>query len=90
MAVEEIWSPKKMDNFLKLCRDLKSYVSKMLDTLDQTDYVNDLRHRIDNATIWNDIFDISILAMAELVKQLEEKEIKEIKRDKGDIKHGKE
>lgn len=83
MATEEAWTPEKIDNFLKLCRDLKSYVSTMLDTLDQTDYVKDLKNRIDNATIWNDIFDISILAMGELVKQLEEKKIK------GDVKHGK-
>lgn len=68
-----MWSFEEMDKFLKLCRNLKSYGLEVLDCLDQTDYVKDLKNRLNSATIWNEIFDISILVMKEQIKQLEEK-----------------
>lgn len=69
-----MWSPEKIDKFLKLCDDLKSYASEMLDSLEQTDNVKDIKNRLNNATSWNDIFDISILGIKEQLRQLEEKE----------------
>lgn len=81
MEKEEVWTPEKMEKFLKLCDHLKSYMLKLLDSLDQTDYIKDLKNRLNNTTIWNVIFDISILIVNEYIKQIEKK---------GDIKHGKE
>ena len=68
-----MFSPKEMDNFLGLCNDLKSFMLNFLDSLDQTDNVRDIKNRLSNATVWNEIFDLSILTMGEKIKQLEEK-----------------
>ncbi len=80
METEEAWTPEKMEKFLKLCGDLKSLMLCLLDSLDQTDSVKDLRNRLNNTTIWNDIFDISISIMDEYIKQIEKK---------GGVKHEK-
>lgn len=72
---------EKINKFSKLCDNLKSCVLKLLESLDQTDNVNDIRNMLNNAKYWNEIFDASILGMKELVVQMKEK---------GDVKYGKE
>lgn len=80
MPTEEMkrsFSPEEIDRFLKLCCYLKSYTLEVLDFLDQTDKVIDIRNRLKNTTIWNEIFDLSILGIGEQLRQLkEEKGIK--------------
>jgi hypothetical protein len=71
---------EKEEKFLKLCDRLKSYMLEVLDSLDQTDDVVDIINRLKNATIWNEIFDLSILGIGEQLRQLKEK--KGIKHDK--------
>lgn len=66
-------SPEGTTKFLKLCDNLKSFVLQILERADQTDNVKDLKNRLNNATVWNEIFDISILAIKEYLEQLEEK-----------------
>lgn len=73
METEEGWNPEKMEKFLKTCDDLKSLMLQLLDSLDQTDNAKDLKNRLNNTTIWNDIFDISILTMGEYIKQIEKR-----------------
>lgn len=69
----QLFSPEGIEKFFKLCENLKLYVLKVLDSLDQTDHVKDLKNRLKNATVWNEIFDVSILGIAEQLGQLEEK-----------------
>jgi len=77
----QICSTEGIAKFLKLCGDLKSFVLQILDGVVQTDDIKDIKNRLNDATVWNEIFDISMLAIKECVEQLEEK---------GDIDHGKE
>lgn len=70
----QLFSPEGIDKFLKSRDHLKSYVLEVLSYLDQTDDVVNLRNRLKNATVWNEIFDISILGIGEQVRQLKEKE----------------
>ena len=81
MVKEDVWTPEKAERFIKLCGHLKSCMLQLLDSLDQTDYVKDLKKRLNSTTIWNEIFDISILTMDEYIKYIEKK---------GEAKHGKE
>jgi hypothetical protein len=76
----QLFSPDGINKFLKLCDHLKSYVLKVLDSLDQTDEVINLENRLKNATVWDEVFDLSTLGIGEHLRQLEEKE---------DIKRGK-
>ena len=76
----QLFSPEGIDKFLKLCDHLKCYTLEVLSSLDQTDNVIDIRNKLKNATIWNEIFDLSILGIGEQLRQLEEKEA--IKRGK--------
>jgi hypothetical protein len=77
----QLFSPEGITKFLKLCDNLKSFSLQTLERAVQTDEIKDLKNRLNDATVWNEIFDISMLAIKECVEQLEEK---------GDIDHGKE
>jgi hypothetical protein len=79
-GASQVFGPEKISKFLKLCDDLRCCVLEVLDSLDQTEDVVHLRNRLKNATIWNEIFDLSILGIGEQLRQLKEKET--IKRGK--------
>lgn len=76
----DLLGPEGIEKFLKLCDRLKYYMLEVLDSLDQTDDVVGIRNRLKNTTIWNEIFDLSILGIGEQLRQLKEK--RGIKHDK--------
>lgn len=77
----QLFTPEGTNKFLELCSDLKYDTLKILENIDQTDRVKVIKSRLKDATVWNNIFDLSILGIKEQIIQLEEK---------GDVEHGKE
>jgi hypothetical protein len=69
----QLFSPEGIDKFLKLCDNLKTVALQILESAIQTDNVKYLKNRLDNATVWNEIFELSISAIKECTKQFEEK-----------------
>ena len=76
----QMFDAKEANEFLELCYNLKYCTMEILEHIDQTDHVKDIKNRLREATAWNIMFDLSILGIGEHIRQLKEK---------GDVNHGK-
>lgn len=75
----QLFTPEGLNKFLELCYNLKSETLQILENMDQTDNVKYIKNRLRDATVWNEIFDWSILGIKEQLGQLKKGDPKDRK-----------